>query len=595
MTDYPFKTALVALNAQYIHTGLGVRSITAYVKRELNYDITLLEYTINHHERSMLEGLYQSNADLYLFSCYIWNIEIILRLARNLRQLRPAALIGIGGPQAGYQDESYLLDHPQVDFILHGEGEAIVCRLLRLLRNGQSFFACPGLTFRKDAGIISNPPPPPLSMDKLAFAYPDMDALDHRIIYYESMRGCPHMCSYCTSSIERGVRKRSLPLVFTDLFVFLEHMVPQVKWVDRTFNCDPDRALKIWKWLSAHDNGVTNFHFELAGEGLNDEALAFLADVRPGLFQFEVGIQSTHSATLSEIDRPANLPHLFSQIRCLLSPGNIHIHLDLIAGLPYENFECFQKSFNEVYALLPHQFQLGFLKVLPGSKMAKMADSYALVYSHNAPYEVLSTNWLPYEQLVILHGVADMVNTYYNSARYAHIVACLLSFFSDPFSFYQLLSEHFQSAAQGIPVSQIGYYEILYTFMCRQGITITEKMQWLTKYDLLLHEKPRKRPSWVLVDLTQKYRKEIQAFYKNPANIAAYLPEYEQGSSLLIERTSHMEIFPFHPETGVNESFAALFNYKRRDILGRAHTHLFPLQMLTDGYANEINAAKMHE
>ena len=576
MKQLHLKTALVAINAQYVHTGLGARSIAAYLHRETDFAVDLLEFTINQPAHTVLEHLYQSQADVFLFSCYLWNIDMVLQLARDLRQLLPCARIGLGGPQVGYKGEAYLAAWPEIDWIVTGEGEETVCHLLRLLAEGRPLAQCPGLLYRQGESIAATPPRPPIPLDCLAFAYPDLAALSNRIIYYESIRGCPFACSYCTSSIERGVRKRSLSLVFADLAVFLEHMVPQVKFVDRTFNCDKRHSRAIWEWLAAHDNGITNFHFELAGELLDEDTLAFLATVRPGLFQFEVGVQSTNPATLAEIDRPANLPLLFARIRQLLAPGNIHVHLDLIAGLPYEDFECFQASFNAVYACQPHQFQLGFLKVLPGSKMEAMAKSYGLLYSKSAPFEALSTRWLAYPQLQTLHGVAEMVNLYYNSFRFSHIIALLASRFPNPFAFYLALWEHYRQEAEGRPVSEMGHYSLLESFAQGQGMPITEEMQWLTKYDLLLQKKPRKLPAWISVDLSRAYRSRIQGFFMAPENIAEYLPEYEGEPSLRIERTAHLEIFPFHPETGAAGPVAVLFNYKRRTVSGLTQVHTLP-------------------
>lgn len=577
MQQRDFRTALVAVNAQFIHTGLGVRSIAAYVRQKTGDVVDRLEFTINQPEQEVLSALYECHADAYLFSCYIWNIELILRLTRNMRQLLPEARIGLGGPQVSYQAATLLNAEPQLDLILVGEGEATVCQLINLLREDAPLRDCQGIVYREGERVIATAARPPLSLDELAFAYPDLDALPSRIFYYESMRGCPFSCSYCSTSMEHGVRKRSLPLVFADLSVFLAHHVPQVKFVDRTFNCDKNHALGIWEWLAEHDNGVTNFHFELSGELLDEEMLTFLAGVRPQLFQFEIGVQSTNMETLREIDRPANLARLFSRVNRVLEPGNIHVHLDLIAGLPYEGYEDFQTSFNEVYACRPHQFQLGFLKVLSGSKMQRMAQIYGLLYSDHSPYEVLATRWISYPQIVLLHGVTNMVNLYYNSCRFQHILAHLVPLFSDPFSFYLALWQHFRKVTEGRPLSDMGQYALLESFVRSQGFDVTDQMRWLTKYDLLLHEKPHKLPPWVNVDLSPTYRDAIRGFFMRAGNIDAYLPEYAAEPSVRVERTAHMEVFPFDPETGAEGEVAVLFNYRRRSLVGIASTTLLPL------------------
>ena len=580
MQQQSYQTALVAVNAQYIHTGLSVRSIAAYVRRQTDHQAAVMEFTINNPEQDVLAALYESKADAYLFSCYIWNIEYILRIVHNLRQLLPEACIGLGGPQVSYQGIAMLAAEPDVDLIVAGEGEETVCQLLDLLEAKAPLLECPGLVCRDGEQLVATPARAPLSLDTLIFAYPDLETLQHRILYYESMRGCPFSCSYCSSSIERGVRKRSLPLVFEDLALFIQQRVPQVKFVDRTFNCDKAHALGIWKWLADHDNGITNFHFELSGELLDDEMLAFLAGVRPQLFQFEVGVQSTHAPTLREIDRPANLPLLFSKVSRLLAPGNIHVHLDLIAGLPYEGYTSFQTSFNEVYAYRPHQLQLGFLKVLPGSEMERRAPTYGLLYSKGAPYEVLMNRWIGYPEIMLLHGVAYMVNIYYNSFRFQHLLAHVVAMFPNAFAFYHALWLHYRKETDGRPLSDIGYYELLESFTRAQGFETTDQMRWLAKYDLLLHEKPRKLPAWVTVDLSPAYRETIQRFFMNPDNIAAYLPEYAAETSNRVERTAHLEIFPFHPESGAPGTVAMVFNYRRRNIVGIAQTQALPMETL---------------
>ena len=575
-----FKTTLVAINAKYIHTGLGVRSIYAYVQRETDFEVEFLELTINQHEQAVLESLYERHSAVYLFSCYIWNIEMVERLVGNLRQLRPDAKIGLGGPQVGYRGEQYLATHLEVDFIILGEGEKTVCRLLPLLQEEKSLASCGGIVYREEKSIRVTPGEASMEMDALAFAYPDIGELQHKIIYYESMRGCPFSCSYCLSSVEKGVRKRSLSLVFEDLEKFLSWGVPQVKFVDRTFNCDPKHSRGIWEWLAIHDNGVTNFHFELSGELLDEETLLFLSKMRPGLFQFEIGVQSTNLETLKEIDRFGNVQGLLSRVNSLLVPGNIHVHLDLIAGLPYEGYDSFQNSFRQVYACRPHQLQLGFLKVLSGSKMEKKAVKYGLIYSGSAPYQILANRWLSYQELTELQGIADMVEIYYNSCRFTHIIEHLLSAFSDVFAFYQTLSDHFRKTTEGQPVSRLGYFDVLRSFVLSQGMAFTERMHWLAKYDLLLHEKPRKLPGWMQADISKTYRKSIQGFFMEEENVARYLPEYLGEDSLRIERMAHVEVFPFHPETGAPGRVVAVLNYKQKNILGIAAVKILPMDVL---------------
>lgn len=577
------RAVLVAVNAQYIHTGLGVRTIAAYVHQETDFDVKILECTINNHMPTVLEQLYACQADVYLFSCYIWNIDMVLRLVRDLRLLCPDVKIGLGGPQVSYHGEAYIREEPDVDFVLVGEGEETVCQLLALLEADGSLKECYGLIYKDGNEVWMTSGRSLLDVDNLAFAYPDIEMLQNKIVYYESMRGCPYSCSYCISSIDRRVRKRSLQLVFADLKVFLLHKVAQVKFVDRTFNCDGKRARSIWEWLVQNDNGVTNFHFELSGELLDEDTLDWLASIRQGLFQFEVGVQSTNPKTLSEIERSADVPLLFERMRRLVSFGNIHVHLDLIAGLPYEDFESFAMSFQQVYSCKPHQLQVGFLKVLSGSKMERTAEVYDLVYSANAPYEVLHNRWISYSQLRELHGIAAMVDTYHNTGRFAHLLGYLISFSSDFFRFYLDLWLFYHEETQGRPVSQIGCYDILYSFAMKEKNVNMNIVQWLAKYDLLLHQKPRRMPTWLTVDLSSKYRKLVQAFLMNPAYIETYLPEYVGESSLRIERTAHVEVFPFDPEAGTEGEVMIVINYRCRHITGQAWRYVLPMKKLTTG------------
>ena len=403
------------------------------------------------------------------------------------------------------------------------------------------------------------------------FPYGDLGELTGRILYYESMRGCPFSCTYCLSSAGEGVRFRSLGTVFGDLGRFLAAGVPQVKLVDRTFNCDRSRALAVWRYLAENDNGITNFHFELAGELLDEEAAAFLATVRPGLFQFEIGVQSTNGETLAAIRRPADSDKLFAMVRLLQKPGNIHLHLDLIAGLPLEGFDSFVRSFNAVYALAPDQLQPGFLKVLRGSAMEREAKRYGIVYSESAPYEVLTTDCLTFAELARLHAVADMVELYFNSGRFSHLVAEMAGAFPTPFDFYDRLAGYFSRCGhEEAPPSKTGYYEVLGGFLEAEGIAVTERHRWLCRYDMALHEKPKKLPAWADMDLTGRCRPGILAFLSREDNVRRVAPGLVGEDPKRILKIAHIEVFPFHPATGEARPVALAFDYSRRYIRGRA-------------------------
>lgn len=559
------KTVLVALNAKYIHTNLAVRSVAAYARQAGWENIEIWERTINHRPRQMLRELAEQAADVVVFSCYIWNIELIRALAADLRRLCPEMVLVAAGPQVSYHSDEFLAANPAFDLILPGEGEEATAALLGWLAKGEQV-----------QGTL--PPPPPMELDRLVFPYFDLEQLEGRVLYYESMRGCPFSCSYCLSSVEKGVRFRSLDLVFADLDRFLAAGVGQVKLVDRTFNCNKARAMAIWRYLADHDNGVTNFHFELAGELLDDEAAELLSTVRPGQFQFEIGVQSTNAVTLAAIRRPADLSRLFAAVERLRRPRNIHLHLDLIAGLPYEGFDSFAQSFDAVYALGPDQFQLGFLKVLGGSAMEVEAEAHGIAYQAAAPFEVLSTRWLSFAQLTRLSRIAEMVDTFYNSGRFSHLIGEMCGGFQSPFGFYSALADYFQAGGhEEAPLSKLGYYELLGGFLQDRGGGITPRHQWLCKYDMALHEKIRKLPSWVEVDGFSPHRGEILAFLSDGDNLARYLPQYAECDAKFIARVAHIEVFPFHPETGEDGPCTILLNYGFRDLLGRAKMEIIPL------------------
>ena len=475
---------------------------------------------------------------------------MIKQLVLELKKLKPTIKIILGGPEADWQAEALLTAMPQIDYIVCGEAEVSAPRLIKAIFEGSAPEMCLGICYLQNGKCVFTAPAPPPDLAAIPFAYADIDTLNGRIPYYESMRGCPFSCSYCLSAHDRRVRYRPLELVFPELKLFLEKRVPQVKLVDRTFNCDINRALAIWRFIAENDNGITNFHFEMAGDLLNSESLNFLSTVRPGLFQFEIGVQSTNPETLNTIDRNCDFELLSANVEKLNLFRNIHLHLDLIAGLPHENFESFKHSFNTVYSLHPQQLQLGFLKLLGGSKIRSEAELHGMIFSETAPYEVLATDQISYAELCTLHGIDEMVDTYYNSGRFSNIIAHIVAHFPSPFDFFQRLWEFYEKAQQGSPLSKTGYYDLLGDFMDKNRIPKDERAQWLCKYDLLLHEKLRKLPNWVSVDLSRRHREWLSPLRK--------------------QRDIHVEVFPFVPPNGENVQTVFYFDYNKRDITGRA-------------------------
>ncbi len=568
------KILLVAVNAKYIHSNPGVYSLKMYAEniqklREYagsSVDIDLAEYTINNQTEQILEDIFKRKPDVVGFSCYIWNISCILELVQDLHKILPDTDIWLGGPEVSFDTKELLENEPEILGAMRGEGEEIFADLTVFYRKLGCAVRCfdrrytegteeswerrlnkiPGLVFRGNNGEIrERETKKAMNMDRLPFLYLGQDGFEHRIIYYESSRGCPFSCSYCLSSIEKSVRFRSLELVRRDLDFFLEKKVPQVKFVDRTFNCKKSHALAIWRHILEHDNGVTNFHFEVAADLMDEEEINLIGKMRPGLIQLEIGVQSTNPRTICEIRRKMDLEKV-RQVTAKIHEGRrIHQHLDLIAGLPYEDYESFHGSFNDVYAMAPDQLQLGFLKVLKGSYMYEKAEEYGLVRTEKPPYEVLATRWLPYEDVRRLKGIENMVEVYYNSGQFANTLKLLADKFSDAFVMYERLAQYYEERKlNGKNHSRMARYEILYEFIVETGpeADFFEKIQDALVCDCYLRENCKSRPPFALE----------QAPYKE--KIRCLVPELRRlGTRIHIEVLRCGEIW--------------LFDYRSRDPL----------------------------
>ena len=439
------KILLNAVNAKYIHSNLAVYSIRANAG-EYRDQIELGEYTINQYVEEILQDIYKKKPDLIAFSCYIWNIRHIRELVRELRKVLPKVPIWLGGPEASYDAEGLLKNYPEVTGVLVGEGEESFYELCKFYDGKlKSLDEVNGIAYRKDGEIVVKPYAFVKDLSSLKFAYEDFQDFEHKIIYYESSRGCPFSCSYCLSSIDKSVRFRSLDQVKAELQTFIDAKVPQVKFVDRTFNCKVSHAMAIWNFIHENDNGITNFHFEVAADLITEEELELFAKMRKGLIQLEIGVQSTNEETVCEIRRKMNFEKVADMVTRVKNLGNIHQHLDLIAGLPNEDYESFGKSFNDVFALYPEQLQLGFLKVLKGSYMYENKEAYGLVYRSEPPYEVLSTNWVSYDEMIRLKGIEQMVELYYNSHQYDRTLNAVLEEEDSAFGFFESLADDYRA------------------------------------------------------------------------------------------------------------------------------------------------------
>ncbi|MDO4519634.1 MAG: B12-binding domain-containing radical SAM protein [Eubacteriales bacterium] len=541
------KILLTACNAKYIHSNLAVYDLNAYANKYHDH-IVLKEYTINQNKDEVLKSIYQENPDVICFSCYIWNISYVKELVADLAKILPNAVIWAGGPEVSYDAENFLEQNPEFFGVMVGEGEETFLDLAGFYVDQiGELEKIPGIAFRntsKQGTVQHNGWRDLMDLNKIPFVYQNPEEFEHRIIYYESSRGCPFRCSYCLSSIDKKLRFRSLDLVLPELQVFIDHKVPQVKFVDRTFNCDHKHAMAIWKYIVDHDNGITNFHFEISADLIREDELELMKTMRPGLIQLEIGVQSTHEPTIEAIHRTMDFEKLTGIVQRIHSFRNIHQHLDLIAGLPYEDYDTFHKSFNDVYALAPQQLQLGFLKVLKGSYMETMTAEYGIMYKSKEPYEVLKTNWLPYSDVLRLKMVESMVELYYNSGQFETTLKNLVPYFPDPFIFFEKLGAFYEKKGYSeISHSRIRRYEILLEFVDEYEEIDSQKVAQDMMFDLYLRENLKSRPSFASSQKT--YEKAIWEFRRTEK----------------IAKTAHIEVYA--------DGRAVLFDYENRDPLTR--------------------------
>ena len=552
------KTLLVAINAKYIHTSLAVRSIEMYCKQN-NTNVNIKEFTINNNEDMIINEIYAEKPDFLGFSCYIWNINIVIDLISTIKKLLPNIKIFVGGPEVSYEYD-YIFEKG-VDVVCIGEGEKTVKELVDNFNIkkciDESFKKIDGIAFKLDNEIIITKDRDLLSLDEIPFVYKEgLEGTEHKILYYEASRGCPYSCQYCLSSLEKGLRFLSEERVKQDLDFFLKNNVKQVKFVDRTFNCNKKFALMIWNYLINNDNGVTNFHFEISADIVDDEMLETLKKARLGLFQFEIGVQSTNDATLDEIKRKTNLEKLFDKVNKIKQLKNIHQHLDLIAGLPFEDYEIFKNSFNDVFSVYPEQFQLGFLKLLKGSGLRINAQKYGIVYKDKAPYEVLYTSLIDYDKMNMLKNIEDMVETYYNSGKAINTIKYGIKFFKSPFDFFEKLAIYWEdNDYNNITPSKMKLYEVIYSFLASVNNIDKNILNEIIKFDILLNDNIKSLPSWINTKYDNDFKEKERNFYSNKENIEKYIPHLEKYDAKQISRMCYFEKFNIDIENMINSNF----------------------------------------
>ena len=537
------KILLAACNAKYIHSNLAVYDLQAYASDYADH-IVLKEYTINQQKDDIMRDIYLEHPDVVCVSCYIWNLSFVKELMTDLIKILPSADFWAGGPEVSYDAEKFLTENSEFKGVMVGEGEETFKELAGYYveKNPQDLKDMTGICYRDGDQIIHNGWRQIMDLSSIPFIYKDLSEFKNRIIYYESSRGCPFSCSYCLSSIDKKLRFRDTETVKKELQFFIDNKVPQVKFVDRTFNCKHDHAMAIWKYINEHDNGVTNFHFEISADLLREEELQEMSTMRPGLIQLEIGVQSTNPDTIKAIHRTMDFEKLKGIVDRIHSFGNIHQHLDLIAGLPYEDYDSFRHSFNDVYALKPQQLQLGFLKVLKGSHMMEMCREYGIVYKTQEPYEVLSTKWLDYDHVLKLKTVENMVEVYYNSGQFQNTLEYLEKFFPDAFSIYERLGSFYMEKGYGdVSHTRMRRYEILLEFLEDMPEISMDQVKDQMVYDLYLRENLKSRPGFARDQ--KPFERQIWDFRKREK----------------VAKNAHVEVFA--------DGTVLLFNYADRDPL----------------------------
>lgn len=535
------KILLAACNAKYIHSNLAVYNLKS-CSGEYSSSVVVKEYTINQIRDDILKDIYLEQPDVVCFSCYIWNISFVRELVPDLKKILPQVEFWAGGPEVSYDAVEFLKKNPVFFGVMVGEGEETFHELAGyyIERKPETLSGIRGVAFRdenKGRDIVHTGWRELMDLSKVPFAYSNLTEFKNRIIYYESSRGCPFSCSYCLSSIDKKLRFRDIGLVKKELQFFIDNKVPQVKFVDRTFNCKHDHAMEIWRYITENDNGITNFHFEISADLLRAEELALMKTMRPGLIQLEIGVQSTNPQTIKAIRRTMDFEKLKRIVEQIHSFGNIHQHLDLIAGLPYEGYDSFHKSFCDVYALRPEQFQLGFLKVLKGSHMMEMTGEYQILYKDREPYEVLSTAWLTYGEILRLKMVESMVEVYYNSGQFKNTLVFLEKYFDDPFRMYEALGRFYEKKGYSeISHSRMRRYEILMEFAGEQKEIPSEALSDVMLLDLYLRENLKSRPSFAS---DQKPYERLIWDYRKAKKIpkTAHIEVFRDGKKLLFDYT----------------------------------------------------------
>lgn len=568
------KTIIIAVNSKYIHSSLAAWYLKASCDKECG-EVVVMEFTINDNLESVLSRIYAQGCNVAAFSCYIWNIGFVLKLAENLKKVLPGVKIILGGPEVSFGSEDILRSNWFVDYIIAGEGEDTFGLLLHsFIDEGINTSAIEGLTGRNDGEIHGTASFPLVrELDTISSPYTKemLQAIGNRIVYFESSRGCPFSCSYCISSTFGGVRYFSMDRVKSDLLILLSAGVRLVKFVDRTFNCNRQRAKEIFSFIIENAMG-TSFHFEAAADLFDEEMFDILSGAPKGLIQLEIGIQSTNEASLEAVKRKTDIKKVFYSIKRLKESGNMHIHVDLIAGLPLEDYKSFMNSFNEAYGLYPHQLQLGFLKLLKGSGLRHEYQKYGYKFRQYPPYEILANDYLSFGDIIKLKKVEELLERYYNSTRFQRTLKFLIEgFFPSPAAFFEELSWYYEDEGYyERAVSSRELYTILLNFVPRLKVKVDIVLfNELLKFDFLVSDNTNNLPKGLERLYSNDFKARCFEFLKSQENIESFLPEFSGVPPKKIYNEVHFEVFRFNVAvdagTMEEEDTVILFNYSQKD------------------------------
>lgn len=545
------KILLTTLNSKFIHTNLAIRYLKQFVKDINNIEVDIREYTINNDLDYILKDINRNNYDVILFSTYIWNVNDIVKLCHNLKKINPNVKIALGGPEVTYDSEASMESYEFVDYILYGEGELIFRDFVRYLKGEIDIAEVDGLVYRDKNKVITNKPMELLkNLDLIPSPYENLnkEEYENRIVYYETSRGCPFNCQYCLSSTIQGLRYFSIDRVKKDLKALINARVSQIKFIDRTFNANKKFAMEIMQFLMENDNDYTTYHFEVTAHLLTDDMLDFLSKCKEGLFQFEIGVQSTNEKVLEAVGRRDDFKKLSYVVQKIATFRNIHQHLDLIAGLPYEDYNSFENSFNDVFNLGIEHLQLGFLKMIKGTGVRNEADKHEYRYKDYPPYEILYNKYISYNEILKLKDIEEILEKYYNSKNFVLSMRYIIHNYykQSPFKFFEEFATYFDKngyfdASQG--KNQL--YKILLDFYIDEINVNVELFKEILKYDYISLGKTSNVPNFMNKIDMEDFKNRCHLFLQNNDNISKYIPKFENTPAKQIIKYVHFEVFKF--------------------------------------------------